>query len=86
MNTERFTGIPRCLVGPQTPGLTGVSWTKFESSGQSLKGRVEISGAKTCSLARNGGISPDLGTVYLDNIPYVRDILTTRRLLQGNGS
>jgi UDP-N-acetylglucosamine 1-carboxyvinyltransferase len=53
--------------------------------GTSLSGRVEISGAKNAALPAMAAsiLTPDV--VYLDNIPSVRDILTTRNLLRNMG-
>ena len=55
------------------------------TGGKALSGRVSISGAKNAAL-------PDLvaslltgDVLELENIPYVRDILTTRRLLSEMG-
>lgn len=54
--------------------------------GNPLKGRVEISGAKNAALPAMAASLLTAETVYLENIPYVRDILTTRRLLQEMGA
>ncbi len=50
-----------------------------------LSGRVEISGAKNASLPAMAASLLTAGAVRLENIPYVRDILTTRELLQEMG-
>jgi len=53
--------------------------------GNALKGRVSISGAKNSALPCMAAaiLTPD--TVTLHNIPYVRDIITMRRLLEDIG-
>ncbi|MFN2492573.1 MAG: UDP-N-acetylglucosamine 1-carboxyvinyltransferase [Pyrinomonadaceae bacterium] len=54
--------------------------------GRSLNGRVSISGAKNSALPCMAAslLSPD--TVTLHNLPYVRDIITQRRLLEDIGA
>jgi len=54
--------------------------------GVPLSGRVEISGAKNAALPAMVASLLTSETVQLDNIPYVRDILTTRRLLSEMGA
>jgi UDP-N-acetylglucosamine 1-carboxyvinyltransferase len=53
--------------------------------GSTLAGTVEISGAKNAALPAMAAalLTPD--TIQLENIPYVRDILTSRKLLQEMG-
>ncbi len=51
-----------------------------------LSGRVEISGAKNAALPAMVASLLTPETVHLENIPYVRDILTTRRLLSEMGT
>jgi UDP-N-acetylglucosamine 1-carboxyvinyltransferase len=53
--------------------------------GAPLSGRVEVSGAKNAALPAMvvSLLTPE--TVQLENIPYVRDILTARRLLSEMG-
>jgi UDP-N-acetylglucosamine 1-carboxyvinyltransferase len=53
--------------------------------GNSLAGRVEISGAKNAALPAMAASLLTAEAVYLENIPYVRDILTTRNLLREMG-
>ncbi len=53
--------------------------------GVPLSGRVEISGAKNAALPAMVASLLTRETVQLENIPYVRDILTTRRLLSEMG-
>lgn len=53
--------------------------------GNVLKGRVEISGAKNAALPVMAATLLTPEAVYLENIPYVRDILTTRALLENMG-
>ena len=50
-----------------------------------MSGRVEISGAKNAALPAMVASLLTPETVQLDNIPYVRDILTARRLLSEMG-
>jgi UDP-N-acetylglucosamine 1-carboxyvinyltransferase len=54
--------------------------------GRPLSGRVSISGAKNSALPCMAAalLSPD--TVTLHNLPYVRDIITQRRLLEDIGA
>jgi UDP-N-acetylglucosamine 1-carboxyvinyltransferase len=54
--------------------------------GNRLVGRVEISGAKNASLPAMAASLLTGEAVYLENIPYVRDILTTRKLLLEMGA
>lgn len=53
--------------------------------GIALAGRVEISGAKNASLPDMAAALLTADKVRLENIPYVRDILTSRELLQEMG-
>src|SRR5512136_1649988 len=53
--------------------------------GAPLSGRVEISGAKNAALPAMVASLLTEETVQLENIPYVRDILTARRLLSEMG-
>jgi UDP-N-acetylglucosamine 1-carboxyvinyltransferase len=54
--------------------------------GRAIKGRVSISGAKNSALPCMAAaiLSPE--TITLHNIPYVRDIITQRRLLEDIGA
>lgn len=54
--------------------------------GNPLKGRIEISGAKNSALPCLAAtlLSPE--TVTLHNVPYVRDLITQRRLLEDLGA
>jgi UDP-N-acetylglucosamine 1-carboxyvinyltransferase len=54
--------------------------------GNPLRGRVSISGAKNSALPCMAAaiLTPD--TITLHNIPYVRDIITMRRLLEDIGA
>jgi UDP-N-acetylglucosamine 1-carboxyvinyltransferase len=54
--------------------------------GKPLAGRVEISGAKNAALPAMAASLLTADRVELENIPYVRDILTSRRLLQEMGA
>ncbi|MBP1622024.1 MAG: UDP-N-acetylglucosamine 1-carboxyvinyltransferase [Acidobacteria bacterium] len=56
------------------------------TGGKPLGGRVEISGAKNAALPAMAAALLTADTVQLENIPYVRDILTTRNLLQEMGA
>lgn len=53
--------------------------------GHPLKGRVSISGAKNSALPCMAAAILTPETVTLHNIPYVRDIITMRRLLEDLG-
>ncbi len=53
--------------------------------GNRLSGRVSISGAKNAALPAMAASLLTGDTIHLENIPYVRDILTTRRLLEDMG-
>jgi UDP-N-acetylglucosamine 1-carboxyvinyltransferase len=54
--------------------------------GQTLKGRVSISGAKNSALPCMAAALLSAQTVTLHNLPYVRDIITQRRLLEDLGA
>ena len=54
--------------------------------GQPLKGRVSISGAKNSALPCMAAAVLTPETVTLHNLPYVRDIITQRRLLEDIGA
>jgi UDP-N-acetylglucosamine 1-carboxyvinyltransferase len=56
------------------------------SGGRALSGRVSISGAKNSALPCMAAalLSPE--TITLHNLPYVRDIITQRRLLEDLGA
>jgi UDP-N-acetylglucosamine 1-carboxyvinyltransferase len=53
--------------------------------GITLSGRVEISGAKNAALPAMAASILTSEAVHLENIPYVRDVLTTRNLLREMG-
>jgi UDP-N-acetylglucosamine 1-carboxyvinyltransferase len=55
------------------------------TGGARLSGRVEISGAKNAALPSMAACLLTADIVELDNVPYVRDILTMRRLLATMG-
>ena len=54
--------------------------------GKALKGRVSISGAKNSALPCMAAALLTGETVTLHNLPYVRDIITQRRLLEDIGA
>ena len=54
--------------------------------GISIKGRVSISGAKNSALPCMAAAILTSETVTLHNLPYVRDIITMRRLLEDIGA
>lgn len=56
------------------------------SGGRALHGRVSISGAKNSALPCMAAALLTPETVTLHNIPYVRDIITQRRLLEDIGA
>jgi UDP-N-acetylglucosamine 1-carboxyvinyltransferase len=49
--------------------------------GVELRGRVQISGAKNAALPAMAASLLTPQPVHLDNLPYVRDILTMKTLL-----
>ncbi len=53
--------------------------------GNPLSGQVEISGAKNAALPAMAACLLTADTIQLENVPYVRDILTTRHLLRDMG-
>ena len=54
--------------------------------GRALRGRVTISGAKNSALPCMAAAILSAETVTLHNVPYVRDCLTQRRLLEDLGA
>ena len=54
--------------------------------GRSLRGRVTISGAKNSALPCMAAALLTAESVTLHNVPYVRDIITQRRLLEDLGA
>ena len=54
--------------------------------GRPLEGRVQISGAKNSALPCMAAALLTAETVTLHNLPYARDIITMRRLLEDLGS
>jgi UDP-N-acetylglucosamine 1-carboxyvinyltransferase len=56
------------------------------TGGRALHGRVSISGAKNSALPCMAAALLTSETVILHNIPYVRDIITQRRLLEDIGA
>ena len=56
------------------------------SGGRKLSGRVSISGAKNSALPCMAAALLSSETVTLHNLPYVRDIITQRRLLEDLGA
>src|SRR5213075_3450669 len=54
--------------------------------GNPIKGRVSISGAKNSALPCMAAAILTAETVTLHNLPYVRDIITMRRLLEDIGA
>ncbi|MBC7932388.1 MAG: UDP-N-acetylglucosamine 1-carboxyvinyltransferase, partial [Rubrivivax sp.] len=56
------------------------------TGGRSLSGRVTISGAKNSALPCMAAAILSAETVTLHNVPYVRDCLTQRRLLEDLGA
>src|SRR5881227_286465 len=54
--------------------------------GRPLAGRVSISGAKNSALPCMAAALLSAETVTLHNLPYVRDIITQRRLLEDLGA
>ncbi len=56
------------------------------TGGTPLSGRVEISGAKNAALPEMAASLLSAKPVELENVPYVRDVLTARRLLGEMGA
>jgi UDP-N-acetylglucosamine 1-carboxyvinyltransferase len=56
------------------------------TGGRPLRGRVQISGAKNSALPCMAAALLTGETVTLHNLPYVRDIITQRRLLEDLGA
>src|SRR5215210_1064526 len=56
------------------------------TGGRPLRGRVSISGAKNSALPCMAAALLTAETVTLHNLPYVRDIITQRRLLEDLGA
>ena len=56
------------------------------TGGRSLKGGISISGAKNSALPCMAAALLTPGTVTLHNLPYARDIITQRRLLEDLGA
>src|SRR5256714_15490949 len=56
------------------------------TGGRALAGRVTISGAKICALPCIAAAILTGETVTLHNVPYVRDCLTQRRVLEDLGA
>ncbi len=56
------------------------------TGGRPLKGRVSISGAKNSALPCMAAALLTSETITLHNLPYVRDIITQRRLLEDLGA
>jgi len=56
------------------------------TGGRPLSGRVSISGAKNSALPCMAAALLSAETVTLHNLPYVRDIITQRRLLEDLGA
>ena len=54
--------------------------------GKNLCGRVKISGAKNAALPAMAAALLTPETVWLENVPYVGDIITTRKLLENMGA
>ncbi|HEX6279286.1 MAG TPA: UDP-N-acetylglucosamine 1-carboxyvinyltransferase, partial [Pyrinomonadaceae bacterium] len=54
--------------------------------GRPLNGRIEISGAKNSALPCLAATLLTPQTVTLHNVPYVRDLITQRRLLEDLGA
>src|SRR5919198_4171947 len=54
--------------------------------GRALSGRVQVSGAKNSALPCMAAAILSAETVTLHNVPYVRDCMTQRRLLEDLGA
>ena len=56
------------------------------TGGNALKGKIEISGAKNSALPCLAATILSAETVTLHNVPYVKDLITQRRLLEDLGA
>ncbi len=56
------------------------------TGGNPLKGKIEISGAKNSALPCLAATLLSAETVILHNVPYVKDLITQRRLLEDLGA
>src|SRR5256886_16076572 len=56
------------------------------TGGRALQGRISISGAKNSALPCMAAALLSAETVTLHNLPYARDIITQRRLLEDLGA
>jgi len=54
--------------------------------GQSLRGKIAVSGAKNSALPCLAAALLTADTVVLHNVPYVKDLITQRRLLEDLGA
>src|ERR1044072_3541824 len=54
--------------------------------GKPLKGKIEIGGAKNSALPCLAATLLSAETVILHNVPYVKDLITQRRLLEDLGA
>jgi UDP-N-acetylglucosamine 1-carboxyvinyltransferase len=54
--------------------------------GKPLKGKISISGAKNSALPCLAATLLSAETVILHNVPYARDLITMRRLLEDLGA
>ena len=54
--------------------------------GRTLRGEIEVSGAKNSALPALAASSADERTVHLAGIPEVRDLATMRQLLEYTGA
>ncbi len=84
--TERLPELPRFELSRFSINLSDIV-DKFRiTGGRALQGRVSISGAKNSALPCMAAALLTPETVTLHNIPYVRDIITQRRLLEDIGA
>ena len=74
------------LTTPRFHRNLSASWTNFKCRRPPLQGAVSISGAKNSALPCMAAALLSRGDRYLHNIPYVRDIITQRRLLEDIGA
>ena len=68
------------------PHLTFVMDKFFVRGGNRLRGKIEISGAKNSALPCLAATLLTADTVTLHNVPYVKDLITQRRLLEDLGA
>src|SRR5215510_11342900 len=81
---RRKLNLPR--LKPGISGVRGEGMDRFRiQGGRPLEGALQISGAKNSALPCMAAALLTPETITLHNLPYVRDIITMRRLLEDLG-